>query len=195
MRFSLFFLISIILLTMILSHEFYWINNNVNYSIGHIASAFIKVPQSYFSTTPTSILGIFTAYTGSILMLLTLHFPLYKRFNFLAKKFKKRETHVNFHIYVGTIGPMLIIFHTNLHTGGIAGFAFWAMVITVASGFFIKYLTPTINKKFIDDNSPKLSATILKKISWTQDTIHLFLSIALYVFGTLHFVIAKVFMV
>ncbi|MBN2372248.1 hypothetical protein JXL19_00465 [bacterium] len=40
------------------------------------------------------------------------------------------------HIFLGILGPILIIFHSALRFNGVIGLAFWFMVIVVISGIF-----------------------------------------------------------
>jgi LPXTG-motif cell wall-anchored protein len=46
---------------------------------------------------------------------------------------------LNFHIFCGMMGPLLILFHTNFHVGGMAAVAFWAMSISFGSGLIGRY--------------------------------------------------------
>jgi hypothetical protein len=61
---------------------------------------------------------------------------------------------LEFHIFLCTVGPILVLFHTAFKFGGIVAVSFWSMVIVVLSGFvgrFIYVQIPhTIQGKEID---------------------------------------------
>ncbi len=56
-----------------------------------------------------------------------------KRYNFLAKYIRLKYL-LEFHIFLCTLGPILILFHTTFKFGGIVSVAFWSMVAVVLSG-------------------------------------------------------------
>jgi len=61
---------------------------------------------------------------------------------------------LEFHIFLCTVGPVLVLFHTAFKFGGIVAVSFWSMVVVVLSGFvgrFIYVQIPhTIQGKEID---------------------------------------------
>lgn len=44
------------------------------------------------------------------------------------------------HIFLCTVGPILVLFHTAFKFGGIVSISFWSMVVVVLSGFIGRYL-------------------------------------------------------
>jgi len=93
---------------------------------------------------PSGSLGHCLGIAGSILMILCV--VLY----ILRKKIEKLEClgslslWLEIHIFLGILGPILIIFHSALKIGGLIGIGFWLMMIAVISGilgrtFFGKY--------------------------------------------------------
>jgi len=56
-----------------------------------------------------------------------------KRYNFLSKHIRLKYL-LEFHIFLCTLGPILILFHTAFKFGGIVSIAFWSMVAVVLSG-------------------------------------------------------------
>ncbi len=56
-----------------------------------------------------------------------------KRYNFLSKYIRLKYL-LEFHIFLCTLGPILILFHTAFKFGGIVSIAFWSMVAVVLSG-------------------------------------------------------------
>ncbi len=53
---------------------------------------------------------------------------------------------LNVHIFSGTVGPVLVTFHTSFRFNGIISVAYWSMVAVVLSGFVGRYLYVRIPK-------------------------------------------------
>lgn len=62
-----------------------------------------------------------------------------KRYNFLDKLLRLKYL-LEFHIFLCTLGPILILFHTAFKFGGIVSVAFWSMVAVVASGVIGRFV-------------------------------------------------------
>jgi len=63
-----------------------------------------------------------------------------KRYNFMAKTFRRLKYLLEFHIFMCTLGPILILFHTAFKFGGIVSVAFWSMVAVVLSGVVGRFI-------------------------------------------------------
>lgn len=53
---------------------------------------------------------------------------------------------LQFHIFLCTLGPLLVLLHTTFKFGGIVSIAFWSMAVVVASGVFGRYVFARIPK-------------------------------------------------
>lgn len=62
-----------------------------------------------------------------------------KRYNFLAKAIRLKYL-LEFHIFLCTLGPILILFHTAFKFGGIVSVSFWSMVAVVLSGVIGRFV-------------------------------------------------------
>ncbi|MDH4089213.1 MAG: hypothetical protein OEV74_17810 [Cyclobacteriaceae bacterium] len=62
-----------------------------------------------------------------------------KRYNFLTKQLRLKYL-LEFHIFLCTLGPILILFHTAFKFGGIVSIAFWSMVAVVLSGVIGRFV-------------------------------------------------------
>ena len=62
-----------------------------------------------------------------------------KRFNFLST-FIRLKYLLEFHIFLCTLGPILVLFHTAFKFGGIVSIAFWSMVAVVLSGVIGRFI-------------------------------------------------------
>lgn len=81
-------------------------------------------------------LGVF----GTLLILTGVTvYILHKRFNILGHHVRLKYL-LEFHIFLCTLGPILILFHTAFKFGGIVSIAFWSMVAVVASGVVGRFI-------------------------------------------------------
>jgi len=81
-------------------------------------------------------LGIF----GTLLILIgVVLYIARKRYNFLGKYIRLKYL-LEFHIFLCTLGPILVLFHTAFKFGGIVSVAFWSMVAVVVSGVIGRFI-------------------------------------------------------
>ena len=62
-----------------------------------------------------------------------------KRYGFLSNYIRLKYL-LEFHIFLCTLGPILILFHTTFKFGGIVSIAFWSMVAVVLSGVVGRFI-------------------------------------------------------
>ena len=62
-----------------------------------------------------------------------------KRYKFLAR-FGRLKYWLEFHIFLCSLGPVLVLFHTAFKFGGIVSVAFWSMVAVVVSGIIGRFI-------------------------------------------------------
>ncbi len=62
-----------------------------------------------------------------------------KRYGFMARQIRLKYL-LEFHIFLCTVGPIMILFHTAFKFGGIVSVAFWSMVAVVASGVIGRFI-------------------------------------------------------
>ena len=89
-------------------------------------------------------LSIYCGLIGTILMMIAAIYPVFRRVK-MFRWFASNTMWFDFHIMAGTIGPMFVLLHSALKLDVTLGnihiaTAFWAMVITVVSGFLGRYL-------------------------------------------------------
>ncbi|MCA0362705.1 MAG: hypothetical protein LCH67_01560 [Bacteroidetes bacterium] len=68
-------------------------------------------------------------------------------FGYQARKYMKALSNVwilkhwlEFHIFLCTLGPVMILFHTSFKFGGLVSISFWSMVAVVASGVVGRFI-------------------------------------------------------
>lgn len=95
---------------------------------------------------PSGIYGQGLGIIGTLLILFgVVIYIARKRYNFLAKYIRLKYL-LEFHIFLCTLGPIMILFHTAFKFGGIVSIAFWSMVAVVASGVVGRFIYNQIPK-------------------------------------------------
>ncbi len=94
----------------------------------------------YQQLKPSGIIGHGLGIFGSIILVFGI-------FSYMARKRLKIFSRIGvlkywleFHIFLCTIGPVLILFHTSFKFGGIVSVGFWSMAGVWASGIFGRFV-------------------------------------------------------
>lgn len=92
------------------------------------------------SLKPSGSIGHGIGILGSLMMTIgVLSYMARKRFRFLFQ-FGYLKNWLEFHIFLCTVGPILVLFHTAFKFGGIVAVSFWSMVVVVLSGFVGRFI-------------------------------------------------------
>ncbi|TNE53736.1 MAG: hypothetical protein EP344_14770 [Bacteroidetes bacterium] len=88
----------------------------------------------------SGLLGHGIGIVGTLLMLIGVAIYIArKRYKSLAR-FGRLKYWLEFHIFLCTLGPILVLFHTAFKFGGIVSIAFWSMVLVVLSGVIGRFI-------------------------------------------------------
>lgn len=92
------------------------------------------------SLKPSGTIGHGIGILGSLMMIIGVSsYMIRKRVRFLFHLgFLKNW--LEFHIFMCTVGPMFVLFHTAFKFGGIVSISFWSMVVVAASGFIGRFI-------------------------------------------------------
>ena len=115
--------------------------------MGYIGFSFYKLPieERYFHLDyailkPSGLLGHGLGIAGTLLILVGL-------FTYMARKRIKIFSRLGilkywleFHIFLCSLGPVLILYHTSFKFGGIVSVSFWSLVAVVASGIVGRFI-------------------------------------------------------
>ncbi|WP_319482333.1 hypothetical protein [uncultured Draconibacterium sp.] len=83
---------------------------------------------------PTGLIGHGLGIIGATLMVVGVFgYMARKRFRFLSRIGVLRYW-LEFHIFLCTLGPIMVLYHTSFKFGGIVAVSFWSMVAVVISG-------------------------------------------------------------
>ena len=89
---------------------------------------------------PSGIFGQGLGIVGSSLILIgVIMYMVRKRFRSLAR-FGALKYWLEFHIFLCTLGPIMVLFHTAFKFGGIVSISFWSMVAVVVSGIIGRFI-------------------------------------------------------
>lgn len=77
---------------------------------------------------------------GSALMLILLLYSLRKRWRPMQRGWGDIRYWLNYHIWMGVTGPVLVLYHTTFKFGGIVAVSFWSMMAVALSGVLGRYL-------------------------------------------------------
>ncbi len=81
-------------------------------------------------------LGIF----GSLSMLIGVASYMLRKRNRTMQKWGLLKHWLEFHIFLCTIGPLMVLFHTSFKFGGIVAVSFWSMVAVFLSGIIGRFI-------------------------------------------------------
>jgi len=89
---------------------------------------------------PSGLFGHGLGIVGTLLILIGVFgYIAKKRYKFLAR-LGRLKYWLEFHIFLCTLGPIMVLFHTAFKFGGIVSISFWSMVAVVASGVIGRYI-------------------------------------------------------
>ena len=89
---------------------------------------------------PSGLFGHGLGIVGTLLILIgVFSYIARKQYKFLAR-FGRLKYWLEFHIFLCTLGPIMVLFHTAFKFGGIVSISFWSMVAVVASGVIGRFI-------------------------------------------------------
>jgi len=88
---------------------------------------------------PSGLIGHGLGIVGSALMIIMMLYSVRKRFSF-ARRWGNIKIWLDYHIWMGVTGPLLVIFHTSFKLGGIVAVSFWSMIGVALSGVVGRYI-------------------------------------------------------
>lgn len=132
-RFYIFILVSIVVLTTVfLSYA------GISYYSTSISERFYHPDHNNFK--PSGAFGHGLGIFGTLLILIgVFSYIARKRYKFLAR-FGRLKYWLEFHIFLCSLGPVMILFHTAFKFGGIVSISFWSMVAVVISGIIGRFI-------------------------------------------------------
>src|SRR5262249_19154994 len=84
-------------------------------------------------------LALACGYVGTALMVLSMAYPLQRRFGWFYRT-ATNQFWLDVHLMTGTVGPLYILLHSALRLSTWVSIPFWSMVAVVVSGVIGRYL-------------------------------------------------------
>jgi hypothetical protein len=102
---------------------------------------------------PSGAIGLRLGMFGFLLFLCIFLYPLRKKWAWLGRQGSSKRW-LDFHVLLGLVAPVIITFHSSFKFNGIAGVAYWIMVLVALSGVVGRYIYAQIPRNL---NSAELS--------------------------------------
>jgi hypothetical protein len=88
---------------------------------------------------PSGTIGLRLGMLGFLMFLLIYLYPLRKKWAWLGRQGSSRHW-LNFHVLLGLSAPIVITFHSSFKFSGVAGVAYWLMMMVSLSGIVGRYI-------------------------------------------------------
>ena len=96
--------------------------------------------EGHDALKPSGVLGHGLGILGSLLIIIGVgSYMARKRYRFLSRTGLVKHW-LEFHIFLCTLGPVLILFHTAFKFGGLVAISFWSMVAVFLSGIAGRFI-------------------------------------------------------
>jgi len=115
-----------------------------NYYI--LSQADRAISPKHMFLKPSGIIGLRLGMIGFVLFLIVYLYPLRKVWPWLGRQGNARHW-LDFHVLLGITAPILIAFHSSFKFSGLAGVAFWIMVIVALSGVVGRYIYSQVPRR------------------------------------------------
>lgn len=127
-----------LLVTIVVAITFLLAVKGVSYYSTSLEERFYHPDHELFK--PSGILGHGLGIVGTLLIFIGVNMYIArKRVKFMAR-WGRLKYWLEFHIFLCTLGPIMVLFHTAFKFGGIVSIAFWSMVAVVASGVVGRFI-------------------------------------------------------
>lgn len=114
------------------------LNKGISYYNTSMEERFFHAEHN--SLKPSGIIGHGLGIIGSLLMIFgMLSYMVRKRYHVLSR-WGLLKHWLEFHIFLCTLGPMMVLFHTSFKFGGIVSISFWSMVAVFVSGIIGRFI-------------------------------------------------------
>lgn len=93
----------------------------------------------YWTWKPGGTIGEMVGVVGSGMMVVMLAYSLRKRVR-VFRRLGSLSRWLDLHIYLGTMGPLLVVLHSSFKVHGLVALSFWSMIAVALSGVLGRYL-------------------------------------------------------
>jgi len=89
---------------------------------------------------PSGVFGHGLGIIGTLMMIIGVGLYIARKQYGFMERYLRIKYLLEFHIFLCTLGPILVIFHTSFKFGGLASISLWSMVAVVASGVIGRFI-------------------------------------------------------
>jgi hypothetical protein len=89
---------------------------------------------------PSAVIGHGLGIVGSLLMIFGMLFYMTRKRMRALSRWGSLKNWLELHIFLCTLGPMLVLFHTSFKFGGLVAVSFWSMVAVFLSGIIGRFI-------------------------------------------------------
>lgn len=171
------------MVSVVLTITYYLASTGYSYYSLPIEERFYHDKYEWFK--PSGIMGHTLGVIGTFLITFGVFIYIArKRYGILSRLIRLKYL-LEFHIFLCTLGPILILFHTTFKFGGIVAIAFWSMVAVVLSGVIGRFIYIQIPRSIegrelsiqdIQQKREDFEVHIRKNEAINPETLHLILS-------------------
>jgi hypothetical protein len=97
---------------------------------------------------PSGFIGHGLGIVGTLMMLFGVAMYMIRKRWKRVRRWGLVKHWLEFHIFLCTVGPMLILFHTSFKFGGLVSVSFWSMVAVFLSGIIGRFIYIQIPRRF-----------------------------------------------
>jgi hypothetical protein len=140
------------------------------YGLGYY---FTNLDQRFFHAQndllkPSGFIGHGLGIIGSLMIIVGVFgYMARKRFRSLSRLGILKDL-LEFHIFLCTLGPILVLYHTAFKFGGLVALSFWSMIAVVISGIIGRFIYLQIPRT-IEGREMSLNELNLKKANFNND--------------------------
>ena len=146
----LFYMIALTLISTVIGYEYFALTIHPTWSLlTRLQLMGVISPDVVINTTPGKFLSFWLGVIGFALLVLMNLYTIRKKFEFMHN-LGRLSNWLNFHIFCGLLGPVMIMFHSGLKVRGIVGISFWSMVVSFTSGIVGRYFLVQLGGKKSD---------------------------------------------
>jgi hypothetical protein len=109
-----------------------------SFYLSDVSSRFFH--SQYEVLKPSGFVGHGLGIIGSIIMIVGIILYMLRKRSKRFRRFGLLKHWLEFHIFLCTLGPIMILFHTSFKFGGIVSISFWSMVAVFLSGIIGRFI-------------------------------------------------------
>ncbi len=130
---------------------------------------------------PGGVFGHGLGIIGGSGMILMFVYSLRKRIR-RFRRWGRLQTWLNYHIFLGIAGPVLVTFHTAFKFGGLVSVSYWSMVAVALSGFIGRYIYTKIPRRVsgkeltlqeFEEQDRKMKGNLRREFNLSDETMQL----------------------